>query len=68
MNIVELLFVGMPVDMNVHTNVKIFCVYYFYMNSSKLDIYGSVMAAVVVIVAVSITSSHTVLFKFYQDR
>jgi hypothetical protein len=40
MNIIKLLFIGMPVDKFVHTNVKLFCVYYFFMNSSRLYVYS----------------------------
>jgi len=38
MNIIKL---STPVDKFVHTNVKLFCVYYFFMNSSRLYVYSS---------------------------
>jgi hypothetical protein len=41
MNIRKLLFVGMSVDMNMHTNIKLLYVCYFFKNSSKLYIYSS---------------------------
>jgi hypothetical protein len=37
----KLLFIGMPVDKFVRTDVKLLYVYFFFMNSSKLYFYSS---------------------------